>query len=103
MGQVQHITNQPCDDVALGKNIYGKTVFEPHTNIKGDVARALFYFSIRFQISIEDVEESVLREWHILDPPDLFEVIRNEEIFALQKDRNPFIDMPYLVDKINNF
>jgi endonuclease I len=38
-----------------------------------------------------------------MDPVDNGELMRNEEIYALQKNRNPFIDAPELVEQIDNF
>jgi len=37
---------------------------------------------------------SVLLRWHILDPVDEWEVERNESIYQIQGNRNPFIDHP---------
>lgn len=78
-------------------------VFEPPQSHKGNVARALFYFSIRYDKAIDKDEEKVLRKWHIEDPVDEEERARNEEIHNLQKNRNPFIDFPELADRISNF
>ena len=41
-----------------------------------------------------------LIEWNYLDPVDAFELERNNEIFELQGNRNPFIDNPEWVDLI---
>lgn len=103
MGWVKTATSTPCAEAALGKNQYNETVFEPSDTVKGDVARALFYFSIRFKLNIDTHQEDALREWHKMDPPDEFEVWRNEEIFKLQNDRNPFIDKPELTENISDF
>lgn len=81
----------------------GKTSFEPPIAHRGNVARALFYFSVRYNINIPDHEEVHLRNWHIDDPADDFERSRNEQIYALQGNRNPFIDEPDTVDEIVNF
>ncbi|MBK24423.1 MAG: nuclease [Halobacteriovorax sp.] len=77
--------------------------FEPPTEHKGNVARALFYFSIRYQIKISERQEAYLRQWHELDPVDAEERDRNQTIFEIQRNRNPFIDYPNLVDRIKNF
>lgn len=81
----------------------GRQNFEPPTEHKGNVARALFYFSVRYQISISPQQEAYLREWHIKDPVDAEEMQRNQTIFEIQKNRNPFIDFPKLVDRVSNF
>jgi deoxyribonuclease I len=96
------VTN--CPQAERGDDIYsGISSFEPSKYHKGNVARALFYFSVRYKISIDDSEEIFLRQWHKEDPIDQDEVSRNEKIFNIQGNRNPFIDDPKLVDQIDNF
>lgn len=92
-----------CAIAKLGKSAHGEFVFEPPAHHKGNVARALFYFATRYEMKMSDPEELVLREWHQQDPVDAEESVRNEEIFALQKARNPFIDFPELTDQIRDF
>ena len=41
---------------------------------------------------------STLLEWHAQDPVDDFELNRNNVIYSYQRNRNPFIDHPELVD-----
>ncbi|HAG91358.1 MAG TPA: hypothetical protein DCL41_05775 [Bdellovibrionales bacterium] len=77
--------------------------FEPPVEHRGNVARALFYFSVRYKLSISKIEEESLRRWHREDPVDDADRVRHEEIFKVQKDRNPFIDHPELVDMISDF
>lgn len=77
--------------------------FEPPASHKGNVARALFYFSLRYDIRIRDYEEMVLRQWNLLDPVDSDELKRNDMIEAIQGNRNPFVDEPELADLISNF
>lgn len=91
-----------CPSV-LGFDKEGDQVFEPVDSHKGNVARALFYFSVRYQIAISPSEEAALRAWHKLDPIDETEIERNNKIFSIQKNRNPFIDFPELVAAINDF
>ncbi len=103
MGNVVDVKKQACAEARLGRNAQGETVFEPSDTVKGDVARALFYFSVRFELPIDKNQETALREWHDFDPPDEFEIWRNDAIFAVQKDRNPFIDRPEMVEQIADF
>ena len=77
--------------------------FEPPREHKGNVARALFYFSVRYQLPIHHSLEETLRKWHEVDPVDNEEIERNQMIYVVQKNRNPFIDMPELVDPVSNF
>lgn len=95
-----------CDKGKLGNSIgYGKKgiYFEPPVEHKGNVARAMFYFSVRYGLSIDATEEIFLKFWHMLDPVDELEKSRHEIIFGIQKNRNPFIDMPELVLQIADF
>ena len=80
-----------------------KFILNPPIEHRGNVARALFYFSVRYGMSISAVEESSLRSWHMEDPVDEAELERHEQIFSIQRVRNPFIDFPELVEDIDNF
>ena len=42
----------------------------------------------------------LLLEWHANDPPDDFEMNRNNIVYTWQFNRNPFIDQPDLADFI---
>lgn len=80
-----------------------RIVFEPPSNHKGNVARAMFYFAVRYEMQIPSGEEGELRRWHKEDPVDAEERARNERIFEVQKSRNPFVDYPEMVDRIRDF
>ena len=95
--------SQPVSGCGASRFDKRSNTYEPPTFHKGNVARALFYFSIRYQIKIDSKEERVLRQWHILDPVDSEEMDRNEGIYSVQGNRNPFIDFPELADKISDF
>lgn len=81
----------------------GDLGFEPPDKHKGNVARALFYFSVRYNIEIPEYEEKILRKWHKQDPVDDGERERNRRIQKIQGNSNPFIDDPSLVELISNF
>lgn len=81
----------------------GDRYFEPPLEHKGNVARALFYFSVRYKMDINPSQEAFLRTWNELDPVDSEELERNNEIQRLQGNRNPFIDNPNLVNQISDF
>jgi endonuclease I len=87
--------------------------FTPRAEVRGDLARILFYMVIMYDyLKLIDLEPdqplavyrmamlSVLLQWHDDDPVDDFERNRNNVIFSHQKNRNPFIDYPHLVDLI---
>ncbi|PKL85897.1 MAG: hypothetical protein CVV22_05015 [Ignavibacteriae bacterium HGW-Ignavibacteriae-1] len=86
----------------LGIDPTGKTAFEPRNEVKGNIARALLYFALRYDNPFKfiDAQEAVLREWVILDPPDEKEMRRNDSIAAYQLKRNPFIDHPSFLERI---
>ena len=77
--------------------------FEPPTDHKGNVARALFYFAVRYDMKISNYEEFVLRQWNLLDPVDRDEILRNDAIADIQGNRNPFVDDSELVEFITDF
>ncbi len=88
----------------LGLSKNGKFLcFEPKDTVKGNVARAMFYFSLRYNMKIDHLQEKTLREWHELDPVDEKELIRNDRVYLLQNNRNPFIDLPEIVPFIRDF
>jgi endonuclease I len=97
----------------IGELADGTIVFEPRDDHKGDVARALFYFYVRYGIGHKagdgvDVlnfrkEFGTLWRWHFVDPPSAKEKARNEAIYRLQRNRNPFIDHPEYVQRIGHF
>jgi len=79
------------------------TCFEPPVEHRGEVARAMFYFAVRYGKKISSYEERWLRKWHNDDPVDQNEIDRNSEILQIQGNSNPFIDQPGLVEVIEDF
>ena len=77
--------------------------FEPPSSHKGNVARALFYFAVRYDKRISAHEEFILRQWNIMDPVDTEEIERNDAIESLQGNRNPFVDDSDLSALITDF
>ena len=77
----------------------------------GDVARSVLYMEIRFNglqvvngfpegTTGELGDLATLLDWHRNDPPDDYEMNRNNVVFTWQINRNPFIDQPDLVEYI---
>ncbi len=93
---------------------YYGTVFEPIDEYKGDFARTYFYMSTRYytedngwidndMVNGADLKEwavDMLIDWHDEDPVSVKEINRNEEIYDIQNNRNPFVDHPEFVDRI---
>lgn len=90
----------------LGKDYQGETVFEPRNVHKGNVARSLFYFSVKYSANyggfMTAKQEGILRQWNVLDTVNANERLRNTRIKSFQNVFNPFIDHPELVDRIKS-
>ncbi|MFD0963962.1 endonuclease [Pseudofulvibacter geojedonensis] len=79
-------------------------------SFKGDVARSVLFMEIRYNglavvngfpsTTGELGDLTTLLDWHRNDPPDDFEMNRNNIVYNWQKNRNPFIDQPDLVEYI---
>lgn len=82
------------------------TVFEPRDVHKGDVARSMLYFIIRYQNYqnyMDTVQENVLKSWNTFDTVSVSEAARNTKIAQYQGKRNPLIDHPEFVDRVASF
>lgn len=107
-GVVSHTSSsiKKLDGVTYGYLSGG--VFEPLDEVKGDVARIILYLLVRYSESdsypITNVISSykLLLEWNELDPVDDLERNRNEVVYSVQGNRNPFIDDSTLANKIYN-
>ena len=95
---------------------YSGTVFEPNDEIKGDLARIYFYMATCYEDRITNWSGGVITgtkyqpyaQWHFdmlmrwskNDPVDDREIARNNAVYALQRNRNPFVDYPGLEEYI---
>ena len=50
--------------------------------------------------ALDDWYIKLLYKWHVLDPVSTKEINRNNAIYALQRNRNPFVDHPEYVELI---
>ncbi len=87
---------------------YSGTAFEPVDGYKGDFARSYFYMATRYKgqdsgwpgsamtngADLLPWAVDMLLEWHANDPVSDKEIERNEAVYAIQDNRNPFIDHP---------
>ena len=80
------------------------TIFEPRDVQKGRSARAMFYFVLRYEnySNFLNSQESVLRTWHSTFPPDAIDIKRNNDIYSVQNNRNPFVDYPQFIERITS-
>lgn len=91
-------------------SMMGKEGFEPADEAKGNVARAVLYFVVRYHDkSIRQGMDyqsfwvntvPLLLEWNRQDPPDAAERRRNDLVEGFQGNRNPFIDYPELAERV---
>ena len=94
---------------------YSGTVFEPADEYKGDFARTYFYMATMYQdytwkytymfsnssdLTLSQWAYTLLLEWARQDPVSDKEIDRNEAVFLIQNNRNPFIDIPGLEEYI---
>ncbi len=90
-------------------------VFEPDDEYKGDFARTYFYMVTCYQNltwkytymvqnntypTLNAWALDLLLKWHREDPVSQKEIERNETIYGIQNNRNPFIDFPDLAEYI---
>ena len=104
-------------------NQWNSTYFEPRDEVKGDLARALFYLVVRYDgdicnacnldlelvvgasTSLSNTYDKIgklgdlasLIKWHYEDPVSEAEMARNEIVYGIQGNRNPFIDHPEII------
>ncbi len=90
-------------EAKLGSGGSSGLVFEAPVKHKGNIARAIFYFAVRYDFPLSASMEKTLRRWNQLDPVDASELSRNDAIEKIQGNRNPFIDHPEYVDQISKF
>lgn len=104
----------------LGSNTfsgYSGKVFEPADEFKGDLARTYFYMVARYRdqalnasngsavftsskTNLTTYAQNLFLKWHRNDPVSQKEIDRNQAVYGIQHNRNPFIDYPELVEYI---
>jgi len=118
-GRVGTATWTSLNGSKLGPSIapgYSGTVFEPIDEFKGDFARIMFYMVTRYENVVtswpsNDANAAAVLDgsawpafkqwtkelylfWHENDPVSQKEIARNDSIYLIQHNRNPFIDHP---------
>ncbi|WP_224364753.1 endonuclease I family protein [Hyalangium versicolor] len=102
-GKVEKVQWSNPSGAKFGLDAAGRKVFEPPDAHKGNVARAMFYFSAEYSKHIPPEEESVLRDWNKLDAVDSAEVERNRRIATIQGNVNQFVEHSDLADRVQDF
>lgn len=73
--------------------------YEPRDAQKGNAARSIFYQAtcyngqnnLNWGIAANQ-DQATLKTWHFADLPDSYEIARQEYIYSVQGNRNPYID-----------
>lgn len=117
-GKVGTATSTFTNGSKLGNNVYpgasSGLCFEPIDSFKGDIARNYFYVATCYrndsalfipwemanQLAFTSWAKDMLLAWHHLDPVSKKEIDRNNAAYAIQGNRNPFIDHPEYADCI---
>lgn len=114
-GEVKNATytskNGYCKLGSCKTDGYSGTVFEPNDEIKGDIARIYFYMITRYESSCGSWGHDVftttypglttwtlnmMMRWSKQDPVDAREIARNNAVYEVQGNRNPYVDYPGL-------
>ena len=109
----------------VGKGNDGKSYWEPANPWKGDFARGYMYMATTYQNynwsgpqahqilqqgaypTLQPWAYQLFIQWAKGDKPDALEIKRNEDVYQIQGNRNPYVDFPNLMeyvwgDSINN-
>ena len=111
-----------CKVGSCGTTGYTGTVFEPIDSFKGDFARTFFYMATRYEnlvanwpsnssecavvyagnngLTFKPWYITMLLSWCALDPVSQKEINRNNAVYAIQNNRNPYIDHPEYINLI---
>lgn len=120
MGVVTNVTtDNGCTKVGKGTTKPGttKSLWEPADNWKGDFARAYMYMATTYSnltwegegltmlennswSTFQEWAYTLLLKWNREDPVDEIEIARNEAVYGIQGNRNPFVDFPHLAEYV---
>lgn len=100
---------------SAGQGNGASRVFEPADEYKGDFARTYFYMITCYEntywtntwmfqnsnyLDLAGWAQELLLKWHREDKVSQKELDRNDAVYKIQNNRNPFIDYPDLVEYI---
>jgi endonuclease I len=83
-----------------GRDAAGDTVFEPRDTHKGNAARSMVYFAIRYGHTLSAADKSMYRSWDAVDPVEARDQVRDEEIQRYQGNSNPLVACPGLTARL---
>ena len=88
------LTNPPTQNIDEYSES-ASNLFEPREDMKGDIARTIFYFYTMYSDVADDnffeIQKDILYDWHQIDPITSEEIIRTNKISEYQDYPNPFI------------
>jgi len=96
---------------------YSGDVFEPIDEYKGDFARTYFYMATRYasvceswsglatvvfgsNLGLTSYAANLFLAWSRQDPVSAKEIARNDAVYSVQNNRNPFVDFPGLEEYV---
>ncbi len=122
MGVVTNVKHEEegYDKIGTGTidGVSGRNCWEPGDQYKGDFSRAYMYMATCYQNltwqgteglqQLQNDDWPTLKQWAYTlylqwtkaDPVDQLEVDRNEAVSVIQKNRNLFVDYPYLAEYV---
>lgn len=100
-----------------GDSLVKKTLWEPADEWKGDFARGYMYMATVYAhltwtgegLTMLDSNEyptfkpwayTLLLQWSRQDPVDERELARNDSVYTIQQNRNPYVDFPNLCEYV---
>lgn len=117
MGEVTNAkTDNGCTKVGTGTN--GYQLWEPADKWKGDFARGYMYMATAYQNftwsgtqalqilqqgdypTLQPWAYTLYIKWAKADKVDAIEIKRNNEVYKIQGNRNPYVDFPNLMEYI---
>ena len=102
----------------VGKGNDGKWYWEPANPWKGDFARGYMYMATTYQNynwngtqahqilqqgaypTLQAWAHKLFIQWAKGDMPDALEIKRNEDVYKIQGNRNPYVDFPNLMEYV---
>lgn len=118
MGEVTRNVSYDNGSIKIGNcNEVSNKVWEPEDKWKGDFARTYMYMVTCYSDLIwrsngldqldnnewptfKDWTTEMLLRWSRQDPVDDIEIARNEAVYSIQGNRNPFVDFPNLCEYV---
>lgn len=121
--EISSISYTSSNNSKLGTSTFSgfsSTAFEPADEFKGDIARTYFYMVTRYENvlsnwanfemfakntypSLTSWAVNLLAKWHNQDPVSQKEIDRNNAIYSIQGNRNPYIDHTEYAGLVWNF